>query len=146
MAQIDRADRAAQETVTRRRRDDGAGDAYLDLKLSVPDAIRAKYPDRIFRWANDVGARLHNLTVRDDWDKVDGIDPRPVGSDKDGHPILAHLLSKPRAFQAEDEAKKEARRREIEKAQVNGFHRAREDDVAEEHRYVPKGNRIGATS
>jgi hypothetical protein len=143
MAQDNRATRATAETQTRRRRTNDF-ETGLDLKLGIPDAIKDAHPDKVFRWVNDTGARIHNLTVRDDYDKVEGIDPRPVGSDKDGRQIMAHLLAKPKAFAQEDEASKEQRRRDVERGQVAGSARAREDDVRDEHRYVPAGNRIGA--
>lgn len=145
MAQDNRANRSTVETQTRRRRSEDV-ETGLDLKLSIPDEIRAANPDKVFRWVNDEGARIHNLTVRDDYDKVEGIDPRPVGTDKNGKQLLSHLLAKPKAFADEDEARKEARRRDVERGQVAGTARAREDDTPKAGQWVgaSEGNRIGA--
>jgi hypothetical protein len=41
--------------------------------------------------------------VQDDYNKVEGVDPVPVGTGIDGKPILAHLLAKPIEFMREDQ-------------------------------------------
>ena len=110
-ARTNRAEGVAQQ---RRRRRDGTLDRTSELKLAIPDAIRAANPGRQFRWANDRGQRVHNLTVRDDWDKVEGIEPITVDAEKDGTPIKAYLLSKPDEFVQEDEKGKMDRLRETE--------------------------------
>lgn len=103
-----RAPRVAEEAQERRRRRDGTLDRMTELKLAIPDAIREANPGRQFRWVNDTGQRLHNLTVRDDWNKVDGIEPLTVDADKEGKPIRAYLCSKPDEFVQEDENRKVA--------------------------------------
>lgn len=109
-----RAPRVDEEAQERRRRRDGTLDRTSELKLAIPEAIRAANPGRQFRWANDRGQRIHNLTIMDDWDKVEGIEPITVDAEKDGTPIKAYLLSKPDEFVQEDEKRKMARLRETE--------------------------------
>jgi len=117
-----RADRQTEVRTERRRRDDTSIDGSGRLKLSIPPEIEArlKAEGRIPRWVNDEGNRMHNLTVRDDYDKVDGVDPVIVGTTKEGKPIKAHLCSKPEAFIEEDKAKMDEPRREMERALLRG--------------------------
>lgn len=116
---------ARQEEVRqqRRRRDDTTLDAGQALKLAIPPEIEAKLAEqgREVRWANDIGNRIHRLTVLDDWDKVEGVDPQPVviNSDK-GTTANAILLSKPKEFIREDRHKKDAVRRAMEDGMLKG--------------------------
>lgn len=116
----ERQPRAAEEQQQRRRRDDT--NFQQTTKLAIPEevAARLKAEGRTPRWVNDERNRLHQLTVLDDYDKVDGVAPVPVGTDESGEPILAHLLSKPTSFIEEDRQKADARRKEIEGALVKG--------------------------
>lgn len=118
--QRQRQGRTVEVAQQRRRRDDIQDTG--SLKLAIPPEVEAKLKaeGRTARWANDEGRRLHRLTVQDDYDKVDGVDPVPVGVDKLGKPIMAHLLSKPTEFLAEDRAKAEVRRNSTEKAMLRG--------------------------
>lgn len=117
-----RADRKVEERQERRRRRDDTIDGGQRLKLAIPPEVeeRLKREGRKPRWVNDEGNRIHNLTRLDDYDKVEGVDPRVVGTTKEGKPILAHLCSKPAQFIREDQAKKEATRRETEDALLRG--------------------------
>ena len=101
-----REDRATEERRERRRRDDATLDNMQNLKLAVPDHIRTTYPNDEFRWINDAGNRMYNLTVLDDWTKVDEVDAIPVDTTKDGKPINAHLCHKPSDWWRQDQAKK----------------------------------------
>lgn len=115
-----RQDEVRQE---RRRRDDTTLDAGQALKLAIPPEIEKKLAEqgREVRWANDVGNRIHRLTVLDDWDKVEGVEPQPVVVDRDkGTTVKAHLLSKPKAFVDEDRRKKDAVRRSMEDGMLKG--------------------------
>lgn len=114
--------RQTEERAERRRRRDDTLDGGQRLKLSIPldIATRLKAEGRTPRWVNDEGNRMHSLTRMDDYDKVAGVAPVVVGTTKEGKPIKAHLCSKPAAFLAEDEAKREAGRREQESALVRG--------------------------
>ncbi len=112
-----RAEAVAQE---RRRRDDTQ--ANQSQRLPIPPEVlkRLEAEGRTPRWVNDEGNRMHQLTKLDDYDKVDGVDPVPVGTDKSGQPIMAHLLSKPAAFIEEDRQKAEARRKSVERGLLRG--------------------------
>lgn len=116
---------ARQEEVRqeRRRRNDTTLDAGQALKLAIPPEIEAKLAEqgRTARWANNVGNRIHRLTVLDDWDKVEGVDPQPVVVDRAKGTIAdAILLSKPKEFMDEDRRKKDAVRRQMEDGMLKG--------------------------
>jgi hypothetical protein len=115
----DRTDRAGEVAAERRRRDDTSGG--IRLKLEVPEDVRAKLAaeGRTPRWVNDTGNRIADLTTRDDYDKVEGVDRKKVGTGEDGKPMYAVLLAKRNDFIAEDRAKSDQRRRDIEKARFN---------------------------
>lgn len=115
-----RQGREAEVAQQRRRRSEST--LGIQTKLTIPEEVQAqlKAEGRTPRWVNDEGNRIHNLTVRDDYDKVDGVDPVRVGQTKEGQPLYAHLLSKPNEFIAEDRAKLEERRRDQERAMVKG--------------------------
>lgn len=115
-----RTSREGDEQRQRRRRLDGTLDRMLQLRLAVPQEVKDKHPDRDFRWFNDNGNRIHAKTVLDDWDKVDGVEPQLVGTDKEGRPMKAYLCMKPIEFIREDEARKEAERKEQERGIVSG--------------------------
>lgn len=112
----DRQGRAQQETQRRRRRGDG-GMAVTE-RLPIPQEIKARLEaeGRVTRWVNDEGNRIHQFTVQDDYDKVEGVEPVPIGTATDGSPILAHLLSKPLEFVLEDRAEAEKRIKATEDA------------------------------
>lgn len=120
------AGRTARQTEVRqerRRRDDTTLDAGQALKLAIPPEVEAKLAEqgRELRWANDTGNRIHRLTVLDDWDKVEGVEPQPVVIDRDkGITTQAILLSKPREFIDEDRRKKDASRRSMEDGMLKG--------------------------
>jgi len=63
---------------------------------------------------------MHQLTVLDDYDRVEGVDPVPVGTKPDGSPLMAFLCSKPTEFIEEDKRAAEKRRRETEMGMVKG--------------------------
>lgn len=104
-----RADKTQSER--RRRRGDTV---LMGTKLGVnPDFLD---PNFKYRWINDDGIRVEQLTVHDDWDLVD--DPKKVGkADADGLGSKiakavnrgggrAYLARKPRKFYDEDQAEK----------------------------------------
>jgi hypothetical protein len=115
-----RADRASEVRRERRRRDDITG--LPRQKLAIPDHIREQLAaeGRTPRWVNDTGSRVADLTERDDYDPVEGVEPVKVDTDADGKPVYARLFSKPTEFIREDQAKAEARRREVEAGMVKG--------------------------
>lgn len=119
-----RQTRREEVRTERRRRDDATLDGSQALKLAVPPEIERKLTEqgRVWRWANDEGNRIYRLTELDDWDKVEGVEPRDVVIDKTkGQTVKAYLLSKPQAFMDEDRHKKEVIRREAEKATMEGI-------------------------
>lgn len=116
----ERADRASQERRERRRRDDITG--LPRLKLAIPEEVRARLAaeGRTPRWVNDTGSRVADLTTRDDYDPVEGVDPVQVGATDDGKPIYAKLFSKRDDFIAEDRAKAEDQRKAVEAGMHKG--------------------------
>jgi hypothetical protein len=69
---------------------------------------------------NDRGSRVADLTNRDDYDPVDGVEPVKVDTDVDGKPVYARLFSKRNDFIEEDRRKADARRREVEAGMAKG--------------------------
>jgi sarcosine oxidase gamma subunit len=116
----ERQGRKAEVAQRRRRRDNTAFGA--SLKLAIPEEVAKKMAEqgRSVRWVNDEGNRMHRLTKLDDWDKVSGVPPVPVGTNEGGKPILAHLCSKPTEFINEDRKAAEDRRRTVEAGMVKG--------------------------
>lgn len=142
-----RQSRQEEVRTERRRRDDATLDGSQALKLSVPPEIQARLTEqgREWRWANDDGNRIYRLTKLDDWDVVEGVEPQPVIIDKvKGTTCKAILLSKPTQFIREDRAKKDAARRETEKAMLEGrVPNAGPGPVSRpDNLYVPPGNKI----
>lgn len=117
-----RAERKDEVRQERRRRSDVTIDGGQRLKLAIPPEIEAqlKAEGRTPRWVNDDGNRMHQMTVLDDYDKVAGVAPVPVGTTKEGKPIKAHLCSKPTAYIEDDRAKLELPRLAMERALVRG--------------------------
>lgn len=128
MTRPDRQTEVAQE---RRRRRDSTLDRTADLKLAIPDEVRAKHPDKVFRWVNDNPSRMHAMTQRDDWDRVEGVERLPVGTDANGQPQYQVLCAKPKEFWEEDQRAK-AKRAHDDMAQMvrtgKGDANASEDD------------------
>lgn len=118
----ERADRKDEVRQERRRRSDTTIDGGQRLKLAIPPEVEArlKSEGRIGRWVNDEGNRMHEMTRLDDYDTVEGVEPRVVGTTKEGKPIRAHLCSKPETFLQEDRAKLDETRRETERALLRG--------------------------
>lgn len=143
----ERQGRLEEVRTERRRRDDATLDGSQALKLAVPIEIQTKLTEqgREWRWANDDGNRIHRLTVLDDWDKVEGVEPREVLLDKaKGITCKAYLLSKPKDFTDEDRRKKDAVRRGTEKAMLEGAVPNAGDVPATrpDNLYVDKANKI----
>lgn len=120
MSSNERPTRAA-EVATERRRRDGAN-LGPRLKLAVPEEIgeRLAAEGRTPRWVNDTGSRVDDLTTRDDYDIVEGVDPVKVDVDDEGKPVFARLLAKRDDFIAEDREKANARRKAVEAGMLRG--------------------------
>jgi hypothetical protein len=138
-----RPSRVEEERKARRRRDDGTLDRMDRLALHIPEEVRAKYPEHNFRWINDEGNRMYAKTQLDDWDKVDDVPSIPVGTDRDGKPIKAHLCRKLKEFCDEDARKLENDLREQEKGMIQGERDASSKaDLPDSVAYVPGKNSI----
>lgn len=139
MARQPRTQEVQQE---RRRRSAGTLDRMAQLKLAVPEQVQEDHKDYALRWINDTGNRMHHMTVQDDWDRVDGVEPVPVGTDKEGRPILARLCKKRREYWEEDQGQKMAGLREQEEGLMRGAKSDPNDDRSDDVSYVPAGNSI----
>lgn len=138
-----RQGRQEEVATERRRRSDATLDGGQAKKLAIPAAVQAQLQaeGRTPRWINDEGNRLHNLTVLDDYDRVDGVEPVPVGTSKDGKPILSYLHAKRSDFLAEDAKKKDAGRRLQEEAMLKGRVPGA-DPLPREVSYADRANKI----
>jgi hypothetical protein len=117
MADEQRQGRAQQVATERRRR--GNSEMRGDARLPIPEDVakRLKAQGLVPRWVNDTGNRIHRLTVQDDYDRVEGVDPVPVGNDpQTGLPMTAHLLAKRADFIEEDRATREGSRKSVEQS------------------------------
>ena len=112
-----RTPRAQANATERRRRSSGSLDRTFNQKLGVPDEWLASggiIDKNQWRshWVNDEGSRIYDLTTQDDYDVVtnpdiEGDDKRvcrPVGTTKDGKPLMAYLCRKPKEFDEADQA------------------------------------------
>jgi len=111
-----------EEERTRRRRREDLGDGRLK-NLAVSGDMDPTYE---YRWINDDPGRVHNLTIRDDWDRVTedmlglrGDKDRQVGSGVER--IVdkvtgkrAILVRKPKDYYAQDKAKEQVKLDEID--------------------------------
>ena len=145
----ERGSRAEAETQRRRRRGNEALSAAERLPIPPEVKERLEKEGLVPRWVNDRGNRMHRLTVQDDYDKVDGVEPVPVGTDEAGQPILAHLLAKRRDFIEEDRGTAEARRKAQEEAlfrkpeNVDAAATGANPNPATAQRYVASESKIG---
>lgn len=141
--------RAQVEAQRRRRRGDEALSAAKRLPIPPEVEARLKAEGLVPRWVNDQGNRMHRMTVQDDYDRVEGVEPVPVGTDEAGKPILAHLLAKRRDFIEEDRAKADERRRETEASlfrsadDVDAAGQGSNPNPASVRRYVAPESKIG---
>ena len=111
--------RAEELTAARRRRN---GDALTGNRNRM--AVDTSALDREnfeYRFINDVGTRVHDLTVNDDWDIVSDRDGKVksdtagggaqvavnAGAGADGKPVRAILVRKPKTFYKDDDAAKQ---------------------------------------
>lgn len=138
--------RIEAERKERRRRDDGTLDRINRLTLHIPEDVEAKYGEtHKFRWTNDEGNRMYAKTQLDDWDKVEGVEPIPVGTDPAGKPILAHLCKKPKGFCEEDLKKAQDEILEMEKGLLQANRDASSKVDLPSTAYVPDGARNSIT-
>lgn len=141
----ERQGRMAEIGAERRRRSDDTIDAAQAHKMRVPREVeeRLKAEGRTARWVNDVGSRMQDMTVRDDWDKVEGVDPRTVKVDiKTGETVKAILVSKRNDFIVEDRLKMDAVRRKTEQAMLTGRDPITNQQTLAPDRYADPANKI----
>lgn len=150
MSSREREDRSETTQRERRRRDGATAQSTMQMAIPPEVEARLKAEGRQPRWVNDQKNRIHSLTVLDDYDKVDGVAPVPVGTEKDGTPIMAHLLSKPTEFIAEDRSKAERKRKDTESGLLRGklptqpgAEAAPIQGTAGAEMYVAAGSKIG---
>lgn len=117
-----RTERLMGEVAQRRNRNPEDFDFTGSNHLAIPDEIKAQLSAEGWRprWVNDERGRIERLTTKDDYQKVPGVDPVRVDTNKDGEPVFAHLLAKPETFFQEDQRARDARRVQVEQAMVKG--------------------------
>lgn len=111
--------RAAQEKIERRRQ---RGNTVLPgLKLSVREELLDR-KNFVYRWINDNGGRIEDMTVSDDYDLVrdpskqvkddngneGALVSKVVGTTENNQPIRAFLARKPKPFYDADHKEKMA--------------------------------------
>jgi len=120
---MSRADTIKQER--RRRQSDELGGRRRKLSHGPVDRENFAY-----RWVNDEGSRLHDLTKNDDWEvvsdrsgtlKADGTGTGAevsayVGMGEQGRPVRAVLLRKPKSWHNDDLMAEQRRIDETESA------------------------------
>lgn len=141
--------RQQAEKQQRRRRKTG-GDGF-NLKLSVDEG--EKDPNFVYRWINDnVGGRMMEMTVHDDWDQVtkeqmsadpdkdskEGTPIKRIVGEKNGQPLHAYLCRKPREYFEEDERDKQAEIDAVEQDMRRGAP-ADPKGIEQSTSYVPGG-------
>lgn len=139
-----------QETRRRRKvRDDGE---VIGTRLAVNKSL-LDFDSFVYRWINDVPARLRAKTIEDDWDivrndggvKDDNADlgnavMQIVGTKPDGSALTAYLCRKPKKFYDEDQAQKTA---ELDK-QLQELRRGNDRSGGLQGDYIPhSGIRLG---
>ncbi len=128
-----------------------------NFRLSVPDALKS--PELEYRWINDdAKGRLFEKTGSDTWDHVTSDElalddrnsgggtriERVVGTAENGAPLKAYLCCKPKAWHAEDEARRLAAHGElmaqIRREPVSVAPAGLASDIA--HAYTPAEARV----
>lgn len=138
---MSRAEAISQE---RRRRNTNALAGHRQ-RLAIREELD---PDFTYRWVNDDGTRMHDLTVNDDWEivenrsgtmKPDGTGMGaevavPVGRGENGRPLRAVLLRKRKDWYDDDERAKQRRIDDVEAGLKVGAVPGADGDKT----YVPK--------
>jgi hypothetical protein len=140
---------ARQETITaeRRRRDT---DALGGKRRKLAITAKLDTENYEYRWANNEGTRIHDLTVKDDWEvvqdrsgtlKIDGAGAGAevsvsVGVGETGQGLKSILLRKPRKFYEDDKRAEQRRIDETEAGMKQGVAPGAGQDA---QTYVPRG-------
>lgn len=137
-----------EETIkAERRRRNSDGLAGVRNRLGISADLDTK--NFVYRWVNDEGTRIHDLTVNDDWDFVESRDGKakpdatglganitvPVGVAKNGDAVKGALLRKRKDYHDEDE---QAKRRRIDELE-NGLKAGATPGADRDRQYVPSG-------
>jgi hypothetical protein len=117
----------------RRRNTDSLSGKRRRLAVNEAGLDRANFE---YRWVNDEGTRLYQLTQQDDWE-VGAEVATPIGIGPEGA-SRAVLLRKPKAFYDADEQMKQRQIDETEAAIKGGA----TPGAAVENRYTPKSGGI----
>lgn len=146
MPRVTRSEQTKDER--RRRRSDTV---ILGTKLGVsPDFLDPNYS---YRWLNDDGGRIEQMTTNDDYDLVpdpakkgkpdsDGLGSiisKVVGKGEGGQPLKAYLARKPKEFYDEDKARKAASIKQTMDAIGQGTPPVDGASGLGSHGYVPGG-------
>ena len=152
-----RAKRIAELEQRRKNRTIEAGPNY---RLRVPEHL--KDPNLEYRWSNDdAKGNIYNRTNIDTWDFVtsdeialDGNNSGPgsrieriVGSDKEGKPLKAYLMCKPKKWVHEDRKRRNRPHEELmEQIHSKPIPLGGEADLStdEQHAYVPREAKLPA--
>lgn len=147
----------------RRRRNPGNLDVMIQTRLNFIDPSYLD-PDYVYRWINDEGGRLRQLTRMDDYDFVtsdmlgDGFDEGAFDQESDGRlrvevetrngkPLYAYLCRKPRAFWEADYDEMVRYREDTMAARVYRAEATEDDETRDsENFYAAKGNVIGGAA
>jgi hypothetical protein len=117
----ERVDRIDEELAKRQERLENTIDGAKNLKLAIPAKVQKQLDDegRIGRWVSDDPTRQHQVTEQNDYRRVDGVEPVSTRDLNTGEPIKLILMSKRKDFVADDQARREVKRREKEQAQLS---------------------------
>lgn len=162
-----RAARADAVGEQRRRRKGGTLNRMAQLKLDCIEPEDLDLAHYVYRWVNDEGPRMRQLTRQDDYDHVnltelgDGFDPEAtdsegtaghirmlVGTQKSGAPLYAYLLKKRRDWWTDDNEEMVRSREDMMAGRVYGGE-ADEDESrpgGDDKFYVPGGVKLGGSA
>lgn len=141
MAEVASRGNRAEEVRERRRKPGSTVDLGIKLHVAEED----KDPDYVYRWVNDTGMRVQQMTAND-WDPAPYKDARAesrvVGADA-GKPIKSVLMRKRKDWHEDDTKAKRKPLDEMEQAIKRGAAHKQEADLSEDVSYTPgSGNSI----
>jgi hypothetical protein len=117
-----RVDRIDEELEARRARLEDSIDGAKRLKLAIPRDIQKQLDEegRVGRWVSADPNRMAELTdPLHGYRAVDGVKPISTRDVNTGEPMKLKLMSKRKDFIADDQARKETKRRAKEEAQLS---------------------------
>ncbi len=115
-----RVDRIDEELERRQRRLETNIDGAKNLKLAIPDEVQRKLDEegRVGRWVKADPTRQYEVTKKNDYRPVDGVEPISTRS-MEGEPTKLILMSKRKDFVEDDRQRLEKVRRGKEDAQLD---------------------------